>query len=318
MKAAISDHYGGPEVIQIRDIDPPKPSAGQILIKVHASTVTRTDDGMLRPIPGFARLFLGLRKPKLKILGMDFAGEVVKVASDVTRFQPGDRVFGLSSVRFGAHAEYVCVAADSAVALIPEQIPCEQAVVCEGAWYANNNLRKMNLQAGKKILIYGASGAVGTAAVQLARYYGAEVTAVVDTPRIELAAALGADRVIDYTQCDFTQIGDSFDCVFDAVGKAGYFHCKKLLKPEGIFASTELKPWLPNGLFSLWHALTRRNRVFVALPTDSKRLVDFMAQRLTAGEFEGVFDRSYTLDSIAEAYRYVAKGLKTGIVVINN
>ena len=169
MKPAIRDRYGGPEVIQIRDVAVPILSAGQLLIRVHASTVTRTDDAMLRPIPGIARLFLGVRRPRLKILGMDFAGEVVDVVADVTKFQPGDRGFGLSSVRFGAHAEYLCVAQNSAVAMLPGHLAFHQSVVCEGAWYANNNLRKMGIQKGKKILIYGASGAVGTATGQILR-----------------------------------------------------------------------------------------------------------------------------------------------------
>ena len=318
MKAAVSDTYGGPQVIQIRNINTPTPSAGQILIKVVASTVSRTDIGMLRPLPQIARLFTGLRKPRQKVLGMDFAGEVVATASDVTRFQTGDRVFGMSTITFGTHAEFVCVAQDSAVELIPNQIPFEQAVLCEGAWYANNNLRKMNLKAGKKILIYGASGAVGTAAVQLAKYYGAEVTAVVKSQHITLMTALGADHVIDYEQCDFTRIGISFDCVFDAVGKIGYIKCKKLLKPKGIFASTDLRPGFGNALFSVWHWLSLRNRVFIALPSDPNALVKLIAQLLAAGEFQGVFDSSYTLSTISDAYRYVETEQKTGIAVINN
>ncbi len=313
MKAAVSASWGGPEVIQIKEVPTPEPGPNQLLIKIHAATVSRTDDGMLRPIPKFARLFMGLRRPRLQILGMDFAGEVVKTGAAVTRFNSGDRVFGLSTRRYGAHAEYLCVEADSSVARIPDGVAFDQAVVCEGAWYANNNLRQMEVNGGK-ILVYGASGAVGTSAVQLACHRGAEVTAVVETRHVELARSLGAHRVIDYTQEDFTALDERFDYILDAVGKTSYFRCRRLLKSGGRFGTTEGGPWMQNFWLVLWFRLRGTRRVVLALPAGSQALVELMAERLAQGEFRGVFDKRYRLDDIADAYRYVASAQKTGIV----
>lgn len=314
MKAAVRDNWGGPEQVDIRDVETPKPNSGDMLIKVHSSTVTRSDDCLLYPIPGFVRLFMGIGKPRLRILGMDFAGEIVEIGSNVSRFSVGDRVFGLSAVRYGAHAEYLCVSEDSSIAHIPDQISYNEAVVCEGAWYANNNLRKMNPKPGKKMLVYGASGAIGTAAVQLARYYGAEVTAVVGTPNLELAEKLGASQVIDYMKSDFTDTEERYDGILDAVGKTSYRECRKLLKPDGIFTATEFGPWLQNAWYALSFALVGRQRVYVALPTDSKEFVNFIAKRMAASEYQGVFDRNYRLDEIVDAYHYVHTEQKTGIV----
>ncbi|HYO20606.1 MAG TPA: NAD(P)-dependent alcohol dehydrogenase, partial [Dermatophilaceae bacterium] len=205
-----------------------QPGAGDVLVRVHATTVCRTDCGQLRARPFFMRLITGVARPKRTILGMDFA--------------PGDRVFGLTPGGYGGHAEYLCLSQAEAFTLMPEGMDFHEAVVCEGAWYANSNLQTLGVRSGHRILIYGASGAIGTAAVQLATFYGAEVTAVVATRHLDLARSLGADHVVDYTREDFTKIDETFDFVLDAVGKASYFQCRRLLTPQGVFATTDLGP----------------------------------------------------------------------------
>ena len=316
MKAAINKRYGSPDIVAIGEAPKPAPKADEVLVRVHATTVSRTDCGMLRAKPFIVRFFFGLRRPKRTILGMDFAGTVEAVGRDVTSFQPDQRVFGMSPDDFGGHAEYLCVPENGTIATTPTRLPSGEAVVCEGAWYADTNLRAFGLEPGHKILIYGASGAIGTSAVQLAKSYGAEVTAVVATRHLELARSLGADRVVDYTAEDFTQIDESFDFVFDAVGKTTFFRCRRLLKPDGVFAATDLGPWLQNPLLELWSSITRSKRVIFPFPRSSKALIEFLKARMEAGEFRAVIDREYPLEEIRDAYGYVETGQKTGIVVI--
>jgi NADPH:quinone reductase-like Zn-dependent oxidoreductase len=319
MRAAINTRYGPPDVVEIRQVPKPQPRAGEVLISVHATTVSRTDCGMRAPHPWFVRLAAGLLRPRLTILGMDFAGEVDAVGAGVTSFKPGDRVFGLSPDVYGAHAEHLCLPETAAMAAMPAGLRFGEAVVGEGAWYADTNLQAFGIKQGHSILIYGASGAIGTAAVQLAKAYGAVVTAVVATRHLDLVRSLGADRAIDYTTEDFTQIGQTFDFVFDAVGKTTYFRCRRLLKPEGVFAATDLGPWCQNPLLTIWSAITRNRRVLFPLPQSSKAraFVEFLKARIEAGEFRAVVDREYPLEAIADAYRYVETAQKTGIVVIN-
>ena len=235
MKAVVSALYGSPDVLEVRQMQKPEPQAGEVLIKVHATTVNRTDCGMLRATPFFARLFTGLLRPKHQVLGMDFAGEVEAIGAGVTSFKPAERVFGMTPSDLGAHAEYLCVPETGAIAAMPAGARFEEAVLCEGAFYADTILRRFAIKPGHRILIYGASGAIGTAALQLAKSYGAEVTAVVATQHLDLVKSLGADRAVDYTAGDFTQIGETFDFVLDAVGKTTYVRCRKLLKPGGVW-----------------------------------------------------------------------------------
>jgi NADPH:quinone reductase-like Zn-dependent oxidoreductase len=225
----------------------------------------------------------------------------------------------LSPDVYGAHAEYLCVPEKGAVAAMPAGLGFSEAVVCEGAWYADTYLRAFGLKPSHKILIYGASGAIGTAAVQLAKSYGAEVTAVVATRHLDLVGTLGADHAVDYTAQDFTQIGKTFDFVFDAVGKTTYFRCRQLLKPKGVFTATDLGPWGQNPLLVIWSSITGSHRVIFPLPqiSKAKALVEFLKTRIEADEFRPVIDRAYPLESIADAYRYVETQHKTGIVVIN-
>jgi NADPH:quinone reductase-like Zn-dependent oxidoreductase len=317
VRAAVNVRYGSPDVIEVREVPKPVPGAGDVLVKVHATTVCRTDCGQLRAHPFFMRLITGLARPKRTILGTDFAGEVVAIGEDVASFAPGDRIFGLAPGGYGGHAEYLCLSQGEAFALMPQGLDFHEAVVCEGAWYANSNLQALGVGAGHRVLIYGASGAIGTAAVQLAKYYGAEVTAVVATRHLDLAQALGADHVVDYTRQDFTGIDETFDFVFDAVGKASYFQCQRLLKPQGVFATTDLGPHNQNVLLILWGAISRRRRVVLARPKSGRDLVELLRERLQVGDFRAVIDRRYPLEEIVAAYDYVETGQKTGIVVID-
>ena len=320
MRAAVVTRYGAPDVVTIRDVPKPAPGAGEMLIRVHATTVNRTDAGMLHPHPPLlGRLIYGLRRPRRAIFGFDLAGVVEAVGAGVTAFRPGDRVFGLCPFRTnGAHADYVCIPQTSPIAQIPDGLDFADAVVCEGAYYADSGLRKYRVGPGHAILVYGASGAIGSAAVQLAKAYGAEVTAVVPTPHVDLARSLGADRVIDYTREDFSRLGRRFDFVFEAVGKTSYFRSRRLLKPGGIFMATDVGPWAHYLPLLLWSAITRSHRVVVPLPPPggAPAFVAALAARMAAGQFRAVVDRTYPLAEIAEAYRYVETGRKAGIVVI--
>jgi NADPH:quinone reductase-like Zn-dependent oxidoreductase len=315
MKAVVSERYGSPDVLEIRQVPRPEPAYGEVLVKVHATTVNRTDSANLKAHPFFVRLMIGLFRPKHTILGMDFAGTVAAVGSGVVAFKLGDRVFGMSPERFGGHAEFISVPEKGEIALAPGKLAFDEAVVCEGAWYADSTVGR--LKTGQLILIYGASGAIGTAAVQLAKTHGAEVTAVVATEHLELAKGLGADRVIDYTAEDFSRIGETFDIVFDAVGKTSFFRCRRLLKPTGIFAATDLGPWWSNIFLGLWFSMTGSRRVTIPFPKNGRALVQNLSALMDTGKFRGVFDRSYRLDKIVDAYRYVETGQKTGIVVID-
>lgn len=317
MKAAVNTRYGSPDAIEILEVPKPEPKAEEVLIRVHATTVGRTDCGMLRAKPFFIRLFTGLLRPKRTVLGMDFAGGIEAVGPGVTSFAPGDRVFGMSEDKFGAHAEYLCLSEHGAIAPIPEGLRYDEAVICEGAGYADTDLQAFHIRPGHRILIYGATGAIGTAAVQLAKSYGAEVTAVAATPHLDLVTSLGADRVIDYTAQDFTRIGETFDFVMDAVGKTTYFKCHKLLKPGGMFAATDLGPWGQNPLLAIWSSIIRSRRVLFPIPKTDPSFARSMKARMEAGEFRAVIDRVYPLEEIADAYRYVEMGQKVGIVVID-
>ncbi len=326
MKAVVNERYGSPDVLNIREITTPEPKAGEILVKAHATTVGRTDSCALRAYPFFVRPYTGLLRPKRTVLGLDFAGTIEAVGKGVMKFTRGDRVFGLTPGGYGAHAEYVCLPADASdtsylhhggtVSAMPSGKRFREVVVCEGAWYADTYLKTFNLKPGQNILIYGASGAIGTSALQLSKIYGAEVTAVVSTPHLDLARRLGADRVVDYTAEDFTKIGESFDFILDAVGKTSFFRCRPLLKPEGVFAATDLGAWWQNLYLAIWSSLTGTGRIVLATPHLDQSFIEFLKTRIEAGEFHAVIDRAYPLRDIAHAYRYVETEQKAGIVVI--
>ena len=318
MKAVVNTRYGSPDILEIRQVPKPELRSDGVLIKVYATTVSRTDCGNLRPEPPLiGRLMNGLFRPRWTILGMDFAGTVEDIGADVSLFKPGERVFGISPDHYGAHAEYLCVPENGAIASMPTAARFKEAVVCEGAWYAHTYLQRFGLKPGHKILIYGASGAIGTAAVQLAKFYGAEVTAVVGKRNLDLVRSLGADRVVDYAAEDFTQIGETFDFVFDAVGKTTFFSCRRLLKSDGIFSASDLGPFWQNLILAALTSITGRGRVILPMPKSSGTFVTYLKDLMEAGEFHAVIDREYPFEAIADAYRFVETAQKTGIVVIN-
>jgi NADPH:quinone reductase-like Zn-dependent oxidoreductase len=313
MRAVVYDRYGPPEVLRLEDVERPVPKEDEVLVRIHATTVTRSDCGWRSADPFFARFFTGLRRPRLKILGSELAGEVEAVGTAVSEFDVGDEVFGL---RAGAHAEYVCIRESGALAHKPAGITFEEAAaVCDGASIALACLRKADLK-GRSILIYGASGSIGTAAVQLAKSFEAHVTAVCNTKNVELVRSLGADEVIDYLQEDFTKNGKTYDVVFDAVGKHSFRRCRRSLKSGGVYIETDLG--------FLWHVpflalLTRRigeKRVTLPIPKYTKQDVLFVKELIDAGKYRAVIDRSYPLEDVVEATRYVETGQKTGNVVL--
>ena len=291
------------------------PKDDEVLVKIHATTVNRSDCGWRSAKPFITRYFTGLRRPKRRILGSELAGEVEAVGKAVTEFEVGDRVFGVNY--FGAHAEFVCMPEDRPLAQMPTGMSFEEAAtVCDGAILALTCLSKADLREGRSILIYGASGSIGTAAVQLAKYFEADVTAVCNTKNLELVRSLGADWVIDYTQEDFTENGTTYDVVFDAVGKHSFRRCRRSVKPGGIYIETDLG--------FLWHVpilafATRRigdKRVTLPTPNYTKKDVLLLRELIEAGRYRAVVDRSYPLEQVVEATRYVETGQKTGNVVL--
>ncbi len=314
MRAVVHDRYGPPEVLRIEEVARPTPNDDEVLVKVHATTVTRTDCGMRAAEPFFARIFTGLLRPKSRIVGSELAGAVEAIGAAVTEFEVGDEVFG---VRSGAQAEYVCVRERGALAHKPAGMTFEEAAaVCDGAIIALACLRKGDLRHGRSILIYGASGAIGTAAVQLAKHFGAHVTAVCNTKNLELMRSLGADEVVDYLREDFTKNGKRYDAVFDAVGKHSFRRCRRSLGAGGIYIETDLGfMWHvpPLALLSRWIG---DKRVTLPIPKYTQENVLFVKDLIEAGKYRAVIDRRYPLEDVVEATRYVETGQKTGNVVL--
>lgn len=318
MKAAIYTQYGPPEVVQVQTVPQPTPKQNEILIRVHASTVNRTDCGFRSAQYVISRLFSGLLKPKLSVLGCEFAGEVVEVGAAVTQFTVGDRVFGFDDAGFGGHAEYKTIRENGPVSAIPEGLGyADAAPITEGSHYALNGIRAAKVQGGDRVMVYGATGAIGSAAVQLLKHIGAYVVAVCNTKNMERMRSLGADEVIDYTQQDFRDTPHRFDLVLDAVGKRSFGQCKPLLKPKGIYISTELGKRSENIFLALITPLGGGRRVLFPIPTIDQALVRWLGELVASGQFKPVIDeRQYTLDDILEAYRYVETGQKTGNVIL--
>jgi NADPH:quinone reductase-like Zn-dependent oxidoreductase len=314
MRAVVHDRYGPPEVVHLADVERPVPADDEVLVRVHATTVNRTDCHRRAASPFLWRLMAGLRRPKYRILGTELAGEVEAVGAAVTEFEVGDHVFGTSGPRLGAHAEFIARPASGLIAHKPAGVSFQEAAaVPDGALAALGGLRKAGLREGQKILVYGASGSIGTAGVQLARHFGAEVTAVCNTKNLELVGSLGADRVIDYTREDFTRSGETYDVIFDAVGKLSFRRCRRSLKPGGVYIPTD---GLRNVLWMLWTSRIGDKKVRFVLPNAKKEDILFLKELIEAGQYRPVIDRTYPLEDVVEAMRYVETQQKTGNVVV--
>ncbi len=318
MKAVVQDRYGPPEVLRIEEVERPVPKDDEVLIRVRAATVSQTDVHARAASPVFWRLVAGLRRPRWRTLGVDLAGEVEAVGAAVSEFKVGDAVFGSPSRYFGTHAEYVCVPERGPLALKPARLSFEEAAaVTDGAMQALSTLRLAGAGPGRRIVIYGASGSLGTAAVQLARHFGAHVTAVCSTRNVELVRSLGADEVVDYLQDDFTKHGQTYDAIIDAVGKYSFRRGRKVLKPGGVYVATDGGRFLLETLALL--VVTRwvgSKRVRGAIGRRSKEDVRLMKELIEAGAYRPVVDRRYPMDRVAEAHRYVETWRKRGNVVL--
>ena len=317
MKAAIRTKYGNPSVLSIKEIEKPMPKDNELLVKVHATTVSRTDTGVLLGAPFVFRFFTGLFKPRYQTTGTDFAGQIESMGKNVAHFKVGDRIWGFKDHGLPTHAEYLAVGTDIPILKIPEGYDYQQIVACaEGAHYARNFINKVNLKVGQKAVVNGATGGIGSALVQILKHYDIQVTAVCATPHLDLLKSLGADKVIDYLKEDFTKDNDKYDYVFDAVGKSSFGLCKQLLLPKGIYISSELGPHNENLYLPLMTSLLGGKKVIFPMPLDIKASMELMNHLVEIGHFKPVIDRIYSLDDIAEAFRYVLTGQKIGNVVI--
>jgi NADPH:quinone reductase-like Zn-dependent oxidoreductase len=318
MNAFVYETYGPPKVLKLVKVPKPKPKKNEVLIKIHASTVNRTDCGFRQGKPLIVRLFSGLFYPKKKILGSEFAGQIEATGNEVSSFKIGDKIFGLSTFNFGTHAEYICLPENGTIALMPENMNYkEAAAVCDGLFLAYNYIKRIDFSTSPKILINGASGSIGTAAVQLAKYFGGEITAVCNTKNIDLVKSLGAQEVIDYGIDDFTASTQTYDVILDAVGKSSFFKCQKIIKPKGIYYSTELGYLNQNLLLPFLSAFLGGKKVGFPIPKVTKTDIEYFKQLIEDGHYRAILDRIYHFSQIIEATKYVETGEKTGNVVIS-
>jgi len=317
MKAIVYSKYGPPEVARLMEVNRPVPKDDEILVKVYTSTVNRTDAGFRSAEYFIVRFWSGLIHPKVQILGCEFAGVVEETGKQVTSFKKGDKVFGYNDKTFGGHGEYLTIAENGAVTNLPYNLNFpEAAPITEGAHYALNNIKASKIIKGENAMVYGATGAIGSAAVQLLKHFGINVTAVCNTKNVELIKSLGADIVIDYQTADFTKATNKFHFIFDAVGKSSFGRCKPLLTDKGIYISTELGKNAENIFFALTTAFSAGKKVLFPIPEISKGDILFLKELVEKGAFKPVIDRHFNLDQIVDAYKYVEAGQKTGNVVI--
>ncbi len=318
MNAVVYTKYGSPDVLQLKEVKKPTPKNHEVLIKIKATTVTAADGLMRRGEPAWGRLILGLTGPRrrFQIPGIELAGVVEAVGKDVTRFKPGDELFGFTGFGAGAHAQFTCMPETGSLALKPANLGFEEAAAAvDGATTALFFLRdKANVQSGQKVLIIGASGSIGTYAVQLARHFGAEVTGVCSGKNVELVKSLGADKVIDYTKEDFTQSRETYDIIFDTVTKSSFARCKNVLAQNGRYLPTT---GLVNAFLVRWTALTGGKRVISGMSIEKNDALAFLKGLIESEKLRIVIDKRYPLAQISEAHRYVDKGHKRGNVVIS-
>jgi NADPH:quinone reductase-like Zn-dependent oxidoreductase len=315
MKAIVYTKYGSPGVLQLKDVEKPVPKDDEILIKIYATSVSSGDWKMRKADPWIIRLFAGLTKPGIKILGYVFAGIVESTGKDVKLFKAGDKVYGTTGMRMGAYAEYITLPEKGVIAIKPDNLNYkEAAAVPFGGNTALYFLRKANIKAGSKVLVYGASGAVGTAAVQLAKYFGAEVTGVCSTTNLEIVKSLGADEVIDYTKEDFTQSDETYDVIFETVGKSSYSGNIKSLKKNGTLLLAAAGP--SEMMKGLCTSITSGKKVVSGIMKETAEDLIFLNNLIEEEKIKPVIDRTYTLEQTAEAHAYVEKGHKKGNVVI--
>jgi NADPH:quinone reductase-like Zn-dependent oxidoreductase len=317
MRAVVHDRYGPPEVLRIEEVERPEPEEDEVLVKIEAATVNRTDCHARKADPILWRLLgAGLLRPKQRMSGSDFAGEVVAVGGAVSEFAVGDHVFGTSGFRFGAHAEYICMKESALIAHKPAGMSFDEAAaVPDGALPALFALKRLDPE-GRRILVYGASGAMGTAAVQLAKHFGAHVTAVCNTKNVDLVRSLGADEVVDYLREDFTKNGETYDVVLDAVGKHSFRRSRRSLEPRGVYVATDLGFMWHVPLLALWSRWFGARKLLFMLGDRTKDDIVFLKELVEAGKYRAVIDRRYPFEEIAEAARYVETGQKTGNVVL--
>lgn len=317
MKAAVYAKYGPPEVLQLKEVPKPVPKGNELLIKIRATTVSSGDIRLRKAHPFLTRFVFGLFKPKTHILGVDLAGEIQSVGPSVYSFKVGDQVFGSSfDFGLGAYAQYKCLPEDAVLAIMPKNLSYEEAAaVFFGSHTALYFLRKGNIKEGQKVLIYGASGSVGTYAVQLAKYFGAEVTGICSTSNVAMVRGIGADFVIDYTQDGFTKNGKTYDIVFDTVGKSPFFESVRSLKEKGYYLRTVHMSLAPI-LKGIWTMMTSGKKVIGGVAHERKEDLIFLKELIEAGHLKPIIDKVYMLEQIVEAHRYVEKGHKKGNVVI--
>lgn len=317
MRAIVYKKYGTPEVARLMEVLKPVPKDNEVLIKVYASTVNRTDSGFRSAEYFISRFWSGLLRPKFPILGCEFAGVIKEIGKDVKEFTNGDKVFGFNDKSFGGHAEYLTIVETNALTTMPEHISFDKAAaLTEGAHYALVNIRAAKIKRGQNVLVNGATGAIGSAAVQLLKHFGAIVTAVCNTKNVGLVKSLGADTVIDYQTQDFTKTENKFEFIFDAVGKSSFGQCKPLLTKKGIYVSTELGKNGENILYALTTPFLGGKKLLFPIPSISKKDVIFLKELVQKGEYNPIIDRQYKLDQIVEAYKYVESGQKTGNVIL--
>ncbi len=318
MKAAIRRKYGSPDRIKIENIQKPIPKDNEILIRVFATTVNRTDCANLTAKPFIMRFVIGFFSPRKIILGTDFAGEVVAVGKNVKSFHLKDRVFGFNDLGADSQAEYKTISEEGNLLTMPQNIDFKQAAASlEGAHYAYTFIHKVNIIAGQRILIIGATGAIGSALLQFVKRYNVQVTATCNTKNIELIRSLGADKIYDYTKEDFTKDNEKYDFVFDAVGKSTFGKCKPLMKEKGVYISSELGPYSQNIFFAISTSLMGSKKVIFPIPYSVKETSPYIKSLLENKKFIPVIDREYPIADISKAYRYVNSGKKTGNVIIN-